>query len=228
MKTMWKAFCCLSLPLALMALMPRGASAQTAACDASTRASFAQDVANGSSDAELEAKYGACRDAFSEPVCTASGTTVKSSSEASSSSTGEFKEVINSNTFFEKMNGCGYHPQAEMVGCDVEIRQLFGYGGFPGGTFENVRFCLDCNRDGIWDYTTLGFVHVTDNVAPGPVPPWFHLAYATTFDAPFLCTNNDGGQTNVRAILSWAQRPPNCNFRPYWGNVINFTARRDP
>lgn len=226
MKTMWKAACCLSLALALMALAPRIASAQT--CDNATRASFAQDVANGATDSELEAKYGACRTAFTEPVCTATGTTVKSAGEAFSPTSEDVKTVINYNTSYERMNGCGYHPQGEMVGCDVEIRQLGGYGAFPGGTFENVRFCLDCNRDGIWDYTTLGFVHVTDNVAPAPVPPWFHLAYATTFDAPLLCTNNDGGQTNVRAILSWAARPTNCNYQPFWGNIINFTARRDP
>jgi hypothetical protein len=225
MKTTWKVVCCLSLALALMALAPRAASAQ--ACDNATRASFAQDVASGASDADLEAKYGACRNAYAEPVCPVASDTVKSAS-GELSPTEDVKSVINFNTFFERMNGCGYHPQAEMVGCDVEIRQFGGYGGFPGGSFENVRFCLDCNRDGIWDYTTLGFVHVTDNVAPGPVPPWFHLAHATTFDAPLLCTNNDGGQTNVRAILSWAARPTNCNYQPFWGNIINFTARRDP
>ena len=126
------------------------------------------------------------------------------------------------------MNGCGYHPQAEMLACDVEIRQLGGYGAFPGGTFEHVRFCMDCDRNGTWDFTTLGFVHVTNNIAPNPTPSWYHLAYATTFAAPVACTVNNGGQANVRAILQWAAVPAGCNSVPYWGNIINFTARRDP
>ncbi|MEA2599416.1 MAG: hypothetical protein QOF89_408 [Acidobacteriota bacterium] len=218
-----KVVCCFAGAIALAALVPQRASAQgTTACGDAARANFAQAVASGASDQELEAQFGACRDVFVEPACTPTAT------KSASPMTTDVKTVTNFNTSYERMNGCGYHPQAEMVACDVEIRQLGGYGAFPGGTFENVRFCLDCNRDGIWDFTTLGFVHVTDNVAPGPVPSWYHLAYATTFAAPALCTNNDGRQTNVRAILSWAQQPGDCNSKPFWGNMIDFTARRDP
>lgn len=230
----WKLVCCLSFVLALMVLAPGSAAAQPGtACDDNARAAFAASVDAGATEEELEAQFGHCRNAFSEPVCTAG--TSPSTAKALTSRAGEPRNVVsqvksflNSNTYYERMNGCGYHPQGEMVACDVEIRQLWGYGGFPGGTNEYVRYCLDCNRDNIWDYTTLGFVHVTDNIAAGPVPSWYHLAYATTFAAPALCTNNDGQQTNVRAILSWAWVPPNCNSRPYWGNTINFTARRDP
>lgn len=221
----WKVVFCLSFALAFVALAPRNAAAQEA-CDDNSRANFAAAVKAGASEADLEAQFGHCRTAYTEPVCTpASGA---AASEGIASMVGEVKSVVNYNTSYERMNGCGYHPQAEMLACDVEIRQLGGYGGFPGGTFENVRFCMDCDRNGTWDYTTLGFVHVTDNATPGPTPSWFHLAYATTFAAPALCTNNDGRQTNIRAILQWAGVPANCNSIPYWGNIINFTARRDP
>jgi len=135
------------------------------------------------------------------------------------------------------MNGCGYHPQAEMVACDVEILRTSWYGPFgcdPAGSFEYVRFCLDCNDDFIWDYVTLGFVHVTNNVAVNPRPSWYHLAYATTFNAPVACTRNNGGQGNLRAILSWSAQPPPCTngpvqqILPIFGNVITETIRRDP
>lgn len=218
----WKVVCCLSFVLVFVALAPRSAAAAEA-CDDSSRANFAAAVDAGATEEDLEAQFGHCRSAYTEPVCTSTA-----SAEGMASMVADAKSVVNYNTFYEKMNGCGYHPQAEMLACDVEIRQFGGYGGFPGGTFEHVRFCMDCDRNGTWDFTTLGFVHVTDNAAAGPAPSWFHLAHATTFAAPALCTNNDGQQTNVRAILSWAAQPTNCNFAPFWGNIINFTARRDP
>jgi len=223
----WKIACCLSVVLALMILAPGRAAAQPGtSCDDNARAAFASAVQSGASEAQLESQFGHCRHAFQEPVCSQPSAAVADSGIESMVS--EAKKVTNFNTWYERMNGCGYHPQAEMLGCDVEIRQFGGYGGYPGGTFEHVRFCMDCDRNGTWDYTTLGFVHVTDNISVNPAPPWFHLAYATTFAAPALCTNNNGQQTNVRAILSWAWVPPGCNSLPYWGNMIDFTARRDP
>lgn len=228
----WKRTCCLSFVLAVLALAPGSAAAQPGtACDDSARAAFATAVANGASEEDLEAQFGHCRTAYTEPVCTPD----EGTSEAIASVTGQVKgvvspvkSVVNFNTFYERMNGCGYHPQVELVACDVEIRRLTGYGAFPGGTNEWVRFCLDCDRNGTWDFTTLGSVHVTNNVAAGPVPSWYHLAYGLTGSAPNFCTANNGGQANVRAILSWAAAPANCNSQPFWGNIINFTARRDP
>lgn len=225
LEVIWKTVCCLTLALVFAALMPRSVAAQDLEkCDDSSRANFAEAVAAGASEEELEARFGHCR----EEEDASGGTSGESAGKGLTSSFEKIKFVSNYNTTYERMNGCGYHPQAEMVACDVEIRQFGGYGGYPWGTFEHVRFCLDCDRNGTWDYSTLGFVHVTDNAAPGPTPSWYHLAYATTFAAPALCTNNDGRQTNVRVILSWALSPGDCGFRPYWGNSIDFTARRDP
>lgn len=210
------------LVLAVLAAAPWAASAQTQVCDDNTRAEFAAAVDNGATDADLEANFGHCRTAETEPVCTADGTKAGSDPEAM------IKVVTNFNISYERMNGCGYHPQAEMVACDVEIRRPTGYFPFPGGSFEHVRFCFDCDRNGVYEFTTLGFVHVTDNVAPLPTPSWYHLAYATTFGAPTICTTNNGGQGNVRAILSWFTPPAGCFSTPFWGNRIDFTMRRDP
>lgn len=228
----WKIVCSLSVALALMILVPGGAAAQPGtSCDDSARAAFAAAVASGATDQELEDQFGHCRTAYTEPPCSPE----PGDDAGLASVTGEIrsvvapvKSVVNSNIFYERMNGCGYHPQAELLACDVEIRRLTGYGGFPGGSNEFVRFCMDCDRNGTWDFTTVGSVHVTNNVAAGPVPSWYHLAYGWSTSAPNFCTANNGGQANVRAILSWAAVPANCNSVPFWGNIINFTARRDP
>ena len=224
----WKIACCLFL-----VLVPMSAAAQGTACGESVRAAFAAAVANGATEQELEDQFGHCRTAYTDPPCTPDPTA--DTTEGLSSINGEIKSavaavktVVNFNTFYERMNGCGYHPQAEVLACDVEIRQLTGYGAFAGGSTEFVRFCMDCDRNGTWDFTTVGTVHVTNNIAAGPVPSWYHLAYGLTGGAPAACTANNGGQANVRAILSWAAMPANCNSNPFWGNIINFTARRDP
>ena len=141
----------------------------------------------------------------------------------------------NGSVFFEALNACGYHPQAEVASCDVQVRQNFGYGG-AAGTPENVLFCFDCDQNGLYEFQTLGFVNVTDNFS-GQAPPWQFEAHATTFQAPAGCTVNNGGVTNARAILTWlipATALPgfaNCTVPPgvfFWGNTVDFMARRDP
>lgn len=218
--------------LVAAALLSAPAAAQTA-CDENVRQQFLEDVEAGASEAELEDAYGHCRENLEEPTCTESddGTTT------SGVTLGErFKTISNNGSiFYERLNGCGYHPQAETLACDVELRQNFGYGGFPGGSDEHVLYCMDCNRDGAWDYVTLGSVHVTDNVS-GVAPPFFFNTTATTWAAPpgSNCVRNNGTAITVKAVLSWVWRPntvnlSHCtNFRPFWGNTIFFRARNDP
>jgi hypothetical protein len=189
------------------------------------RQQFIDDVAAGATEADLEFKYGGCRE-YLDPTnqCTASSAVRPGDIRSTGAAV---KSVLNANIFYERLNGCGYHPQAEMVSCDVELRQPFGFGGFPGGTTEWVRFCLDCNQNGIWDYTTSGSVHVTNDIS-GAIPGYFFEAHATTFDAPGFCTVNNGGAGTLRAILSWVLKPATCSSRPFWGNTITETIRRDP
>jgi hypothetical protein len=230
--------CCL---LALTAGLGWAPAVSAQQCDDTTRQNFATDVANGFTASQLETKYGFCRTA-----------STSSESECAEETTGAItgygnvvqavKVGLNSNTSWERMNGCGYHPQAELASCDVEIRLTGGYGAFPGGTFEHVRFCFDCDKNGTWDYQTLGFVHVTNNnfaVNPNPTPSWYHEAHASTFAAPVACTTNNGGEGTMRTILSWAALPPPCangtslvtaplQPMPIFGNAFDETIRRDP
>lgn len=214
---------CIVLTLVLVSSFA-AAAAQQPVCDETVREQFIADVEAGASQSDLEAAYGHCRD----------------DADSTTASTGLASKAItftnNGSTFYEQLNGCGYHPQGEMLACDVEIKQTFGFGGAPG-TNEHVLFCMDCDNNGTWDYATLGTVHVTDDFSGG-VPSWYFNVYASTAAAPDSagrnCTVNDGLVTRVQAMLSWVLRPDpvtlsSCNtFAPFWGNTITFDARRDP
>lgn len=204
----------------VVGLVPAVGWAEAQTCTAEDRANFAALIESGDADdtlqAQIEADFGHCR---FDPEGT---------SNLRLELADDIKTVTNTGAvFYEQLNSCGYHPQAEQVSCDVQLSQTFGFGGFPGGSTEWVIFCFDCNLDGVFEYNTFGSVHVTDDVS-GAQPGYFFEAHSTTFDAPAQCTTNDGLSTNVRAILSWVQRPTGCNFQPVWGNQIDFTARRDP
>lgn len=222
----------------VLATAAQAATVAQSACDANVRAEFLAEVEAGATAEELEDKYAQCRENLEEPTCT-------DPSSPTAILADRLKTVTNNGSiFFERMNGCGYHPQAETVACDVELRRRTGYGGFPGGSNEHVLFCLDCNRDGAWDYASLGSVHVTDDVSGGPLSFYFNVS-ATTWAAPLRnpntpppnfvnCTVNNGAAIDVLAVLSWALRPDPVNltscytFNPFWGNTIFFTARNDP
>ncbi len=182
-------------------------------CNEEVRSDFQKKIDEGMGDKDIEELYGYCRND-------------KTNDAEKAFVTGMV--VTNSgSTYFERMNACGYHPQAENVTCDVEVLRPFGYGPYPSGSNEHVLFCLDCNGDGVFDFRTLGSVHVTNNISNSK-PSWFFNAHSTTWAAPNMCTVNNGGVTYVRAILSWVARPTHCQYKPIWGNQIDFTTRRDP
>jgi len=236
-----RLFLILTVAIVLTAIaLPAAPAAAQTACGASERQQFLTAVENGATQAQLEAGYAHCRENLEPPSC---------SGEISTSGAFGLDEKLktvtnNGSIYYERMNGCGYHPQSESLACDVELRRTFGYGGFPGGSNEHVLFCVDCNRDGAYDYATLGSVHVTDDTSGGPLSFYFHV-FATTWAAPLRnpntpppsfvnCTVNSGSAIDVKAVLSWALRPDPVNlstcytFNPFWGNTIFFTSRNDP
>jgi len=217
---------CSVMVLGLALLNPKDAAAVI--CGPDVRQNYQNDVANGASVAFLESKYGHCREVFGQPCPGGSLDSFDSLDPAGEKT----KTGFIFNNFYEQTNGCGYHPQARNVGCDVEIKQPFGFGPFganPLGSTEFVRFCLDCDNNGTWEFTTVGTVHATDNVAAGPTPSWYHLVTQSATGDP-LCVPNNGAQGRMRTILSWSFMPPSCvNFQGIiWGNVMDVTIRRDP
>src|SRR5262249_21971858 len=42
-------------------------------------------------------------------------------------------------TFYERIRGAGYHPEADCLGAAIELRRPVGYGGMAGSP-ERVKF----------------------------------------------------------------------------------------
>ena len=193
------------------------ATVETTACGPAERAAFLQAANDGVPAEELVDLFAHC-------------------AQDGNTDLGKPREkviVINNalaSTFYEQMNGCGYHPQAGRVACDVEIKQPFGFGPFgppPLGSTEFVDFCFSCPA-GAPFVTVQGTVHVTDDIT-GVAPSWGMMVSAPV---PAACGPAGTGMPLIfRATLSWgvpAIAP--CTAAPImvWGNQITFDTRDDP
>lgn len=230
------------LAVALLPALFAGGSiavAQESVCGDAEHEMYAFDAESGISDDELEALYGQCANYVEPTNCQTApaATTLSGSSSGLQSQGAGVKSVTNRNIFYERLNGCGYHPQSGLVACDVEIRRAFGYAGIgapPAGSFEHVLFCGDCNGNGVLgdfgDFVRWTTVHTNDHNFFWPFnPSHYHLAFAS--NPPAGCTVLNNRPVRFRAILSWARPPASCAGagigRP-WGNQIDWTARLDP
>lgn len=151
-------------------------------------------------------------------------------------------QPANFHIFYEEIKACGFYPQETRLECMIEIKQPFGYAGGVGtaGSIENVLFCVDWNSDGLYNSSESvgeGSVAMHDESAQSK-PNWQYAVYRdfdprggvrTSLNNPNIATTVTNGPTrNARAILSWFVEPTDCNYRPYWGNVVNFRIRFDP
>lgn len=147
----------------------------------------------------------------------------------------------NFHVFFEEIKACGFYPQQTRLECIIDIKQSNGYAGPVGspGSIENVLFCVDYNNNGAFDQSESvgeGSVAIHDESANGQ-PLWQYAVYRDFDPRGGLRTTNTGNVANTstngptrkaRAILSWFVEPTDCNYQPYWGNVVNFKIRFDP
>lgn len=147
----------------------------------------------------------------------------------------------NFHVFFEEIKACGFYPQETRLECIIDIKQMGGYAGPVGspGSIENVLFCVDYNNNGTFDLSESvgeGSVGIHDESANSR-PLWQYAVYRDFDPRGGLRTSNTGnvattvtnGPTrNARAILSWFVEPTDCNYKPFWGNVVNFRIRFDP
>ena len=141
------------------------------------------------------------------------------------------------NTFFEQIRGCGFYPQETRLECTIDIKQVGGYAGPIGspGSTEYVYFCVDLRGAGL-EPVGMGNLQMHDE-SGGSQPPWQYAVYRdfnplggvrTTNTGAVANTSTNGPTRNARAILSWFVAPTDCNFNPFWGNVVNFRIRFDP
>lgn len=127
-------------------------------------------------------------------------------------------------TFYEEMSCCGYDPQKREFACPVRIKQNFGFGVSPfPGSREHVLTCVT-NAQGVFVPVALDNVHLSNSVNAAP---WMFAVTAdvvTNFNTVFPLNQ---ATARARSILSWAAVPRDCNYRPIWGNTVEYRIRRD-
>jgi hypothetical protein len=129
-------------------------------------------------------------------------------------------------TFFEEMPCCGYDPQKRSFACPVKIKQTFGFGAQPlPGSREYVLHCV-AGPGGTFQPVGQDSVHLA-NAIPGVQPPWqFAVVAGAIWNLPLIYPMT-GEERHARSILSWGLRPTGCDYKPIWGNVINYPIRLD-
>lgn len=133
------------------------------------------------------------------------------------------KLVYAGSTFYESMPCCGYDPQKRQFACPVEVRKPFGFGPAPfPGSREHVLTCVDLGFGFI--PAALDSVHLADSKFD---PNWY---FAVISDARgrLRAHGLNGAEYVARSILSWNFQPQSCDYKPIWGNVIDYKIRLDP
>jgi hypothetical protein len=126
--------------------------------------------------------------------------------------------------YFEDMACCGYDPQRRTFGCPVRIKQRVGFGAAPNpGSREYVLNCV-ADATGVMYPVGDDSVHLANSK---DYPTWQFAVIASANDNLWLTQPMNGGTRSARSILSWGLRPTDCDYRPIWGNVLEYRIRLD-
>lgn len=132
---------------------------------------------------------------------------------------------LTGSTFYEEMSCCGYDPQKRQFACPVRIKQNFGFGGSPfPGSREFVLSCVFSPAAGAFVPVALDSVHLSNSAAQ---PSWMFGVVANAVANLGTVLPLNQATERARSILSWNAPPRNCNFKPIWGNAIEYRIRRD-
>lgn len=127
-------------------------------------------------------------------------------------------------TFYEEMSCCGYDPQKREFACPVRIKQNFGFGGSPfPGSREYVLSCVT-NAQGVFVPVALDQVHLSNSANAAP---WMFAVTANVVANFNTVLPLNQATARARSILSWNAVPRDCNYRPIWGNTVEYRIRRD-
>lgn len=123
--------------------------------------------------------------------------------------------------YYEEMPCCGYDPQRRGFMCPVKIKQNFGFGTAPNpGSREYVLHCVD----GGAGFVPVGqdHVHLSNSTT---APPWQFAVLANAVDNVQTVEPMNASTRNARSILSWNLKPTSCDYKPIWGDVIEYRIR---
>ncbi|MBQ0933763.1 hypothetical protein [Ideonella paludis] len=137
------------------------------------------------------------------------------------------KATYTGSLYYEEMSCCGYDPQRRAFACPVKIKQNFGFGlAANPGSREYVLHCVDAGAG----FVPVGqdSVHLADSTL---APSWQFAVIANAVDNLQTVQPTTGLARNARSILSWNFKPVNaagqldCNYKPIWGNVLEYKIR---
>ena len=139
-----------------------------------------------------------------------------------------FKPVkaLQGDTSYEQLVCVGLDPPFDRLESVIQIKRTFGYGGniCAPGSREWVRFFVDLYDNGVWHDVGLSSVAVHD--VPGPKPLCYAVRRSFSSYRKFCLFENI---VKVRAILQWnVPPPPNPNYVPVWGNVVDVQVQIRP
>ncbi|HKO49369.1 MAG TPA: hypothetical protein VJV79_16670 [Polyangiaceae bacterium] len=128
------------------------------------------------------------------------------------------------NTNYEKMRCCGYDPQKQLFACPIDVVNPVGFGAAPfPGSFEHVLTCVDLG--GGLQPAALDRVHLANAVSGSPT---WEFAVIASARGRLQQLPLNGKTLRARSILSWGLTPSSCDYKPYWGDVIDYQIRLDP
>ena len=129
-------------------------------------------------------------------------------------------------TFYEDMSCCGYDPQKRQFACPVRIKQPFGFGPAPfPGSREHVLTCVLQPGVGFVPVAR-DSVHLADEIW-GHRPTWQFAVIAQARQNLQTVLPLNGQTRYARSILSWQLVPTHCDYKPIWGNAIDYFIRLD-
>lgn len=126
--------------------------------------------------------------------------------------------------FYEDMSCCGYDPQRRSFTCPVRIKQSFGFGPAPNpGSRIHVLNCV-ADRSGVLQPVGHDSVHLADS---RDHPTWQFGVVAQANENLALVQPMNGATRRARSIMSWGFVPTDCEYRPIWGNWLDYRIRLD-
>jgi hypothetical protein len=134
--------------------------------------------------------------------------------------------TYNGSTYYEEMPCCGYDPQRRSFACPVKVKQTFGFGSTPNpGSREYTLHCV-ADQAGVFLPVGQDNVHLSNAIA-GSRPTWQFGVITNAVDNLQNLQPMNGATRTVRSILSWNLKPTGCDYKPIWGNVIEYRVRTD-
>lgn len=126
--------------------------------------------------------------------------------------------------YYEELSCAGYDPQRRQFAAPIKIKLPFGFGWAPlPGSREHVLHCV-ADATGTFVPVARDSVHLSDSQDR---PTWQFAVIANANQNLHTVYPMDGQTRWARSILSWELTPTHCDYKPIWGNALNYRIRLD-